>query len=247
MPYTHPYNCNCSSCRPTCHDCLPYIPDCITPNPCIPCDVIVDFKCVIYNTGSSDVSGLDGLNLGNGSSLKLFAETVDEKLKQLNVIDFTLANLRENYVINTLKQFAEAVDTEVDSLQDQIDAITGLSNVPLIANDSSSINFTTSGTLNHTVTAVVKISAASNNLAAILSDGIFVAPQTLSIDFDAKTISISNGNTINLSSIIATPTGYLGNVSSDPSTAINGNYWYNTGTGLVRIKVNNVVKTIVTA
>lgn len=233
---------NCAPCATTYT-----IPDCVVPNPCTPCNVIVDFKCVFYNLEGSDASSLDGLNLANGSSLKLFAETVDEKIKQLNVINFTLTNLRQDYVINTLQQFAEASDTQFGILQDEIDDITGLSNVPLVANDSSSINFTTSGTLDHTLTGSVKISASANNLAAILSDGIYVAPQTLSVDFTAKTITISNGNTIDLSSIIATPTGFLGNVASDPSTAINGNYWWNTGTNLLRIKVNNVIKTIATS
>ena len=228
--------------------CIPcsQTPDCGESNPCIPCDVTLDFKCIFYNTLGTDVTTLDGLGLANGSSLKLFAETVDEKIKQLNVINFSLTNLRQSHVINTLQQFAESVDSELGSLKTTVDGITGLSNVGLTANDSSSIDFTTSGTLDHTLTAAVKISAAAHNLVSIVSDGIFAAPQTLSVNYDAKTISISDGNSIDISSLMAVPSGYLGNVTSTPSNAINGNYWYNTATGKLMIKVNSIVKEIVT-
>ena len=220
--------------------------NCGTPDPCIPCEITLDFKCIFYNTLGTDVTCLDGLNLANGSSLKLFAETVDEKIKQLNVINFSLTNLRQDYVINTLQQFSEAVDTQLGILETTVNGITGLSNLALTANDSSSINFTTSGTLNHTLTGSVIISAAAHNQASIVSDGVFVSPQTLSVNYDAKTISISDGNSIDISSLMASPSGYLGNVTSTPSYAINGNYWYNTSTGKLMIKVNNIVKEIVT-
>lgn len=56
---------------------------------------------------------------------------------------------------------------------------------PLLSVDSSSIDFTTSGTSNHTITGVVKISAQPGNRVSIAGDGLFVPPLTCS-DFVAN-------------------------------------------------------------
>lgn len=46
----------------------------------------------------------------------------------------------------------------------------------------------------------------------------------------------------------STATGWLGNLSSDPGAAVDGDYWYNTSEGEIKMKVNSgVVKTILTA
>lgn len=47
----------------------------------------------------------------------------------------------------------------------------------LTYNDSSTIDFTASGALNHTVTAAVKVSANAGNKIQIVGDGLFVADQ----------------------------------------------------------------------
>jgi len=54
----------------------------------------------------------------------------------------------------------------------------GLSESPIIVNDSSSIDFTTSGVSNHTLTGVVKISGNAGNQLSILSNGLFVPQVT---------------------------------------------------------------------
>lgn len=41
-----------------------------------------------------------------------------------------------------------------------------------------------------------------------------------------------------------TPTGWLGNLSSDPGAAVNGNYWWRTSDNSLRMKVNGIVITI---
>ena len=94
-------------------------------DPCEPCTVIVtsgcpiqlDFSCIFYHKSNNQPTNLIGLGLTNGATLQLFAETVDEKIKQLNVIDTDLPCLREGHVINTLQQFLTAVDTELCELQ----------------------------------------------------------------------------------------------------------------------------------
>lgn len=48
----------------------------------------------------------------------------------------------------------------------------------LTANDSSTIDFTTSGTSNHTLTAAVKISTTAGNKVQVVGDGLLVADMT---------------------------------------------------------------------
>jgi hypothetical protein len=40
--------------------------------------------------------------------------------------------------------------------------------------------------------------------------------------------------------------GYLGNVASDPTSPLDGQYWFNATSGELKIKVNGVIKTIQT-
>lgn len=50
----------------------------------------------------------------------------------------------------------------------------GMVNTPLNANDSSTVNFSTSGADNHTITAAVKVSATQCNMLEVMADGLFV-------------------------------------------------------------------------
>lgn len=100
--------CGCSPCL--CDPCAPSV--CTTG-----CPIQLDFSCVIYHKNNNEVSELDGLNLSNGATLELVVETLDEKIKQVNVLDVSLTYLRSKYVINTLKQFEAAVDTELPLLK----------------------------------------------------------------------------------------------------------------------------------
>lgn len=77
------------------------------------CPIQLDFSCVIYHKANNEVTELDGLGLPNGSTLELVIETIDEKIKQLGILNFTLPCLRARYVINTMQQFAQAVDTDL--------------------------------------------------------------------------------------------------------------------------------------
>lgn len=105
--------CNrCGSCSPC---------SCYPTNPCYTvvtsgCPVQLDFACIIYHKTNSEISELDGLNLSNGSTLELVIETIDEKVKQLNVLDFVLPILRATYVVNTMQQFCTSVDTQLGIL-----------------------------------------------------------------------------------------------------------------------------------
>ena len=72
----------------------------------------------------------------------------------------------------------------------------------LTANDSSSIDFTTSGTSNHTLTGVVKVSGNAGNQLSIVSNGLFVPTPTIPSETpltanDSSTIDFSTSGTAN--------------------------------------------------
>lgn len=107
--------CTCSNCYNPCQRCTCYVTS--------GCPVQLDFECIIYHKNNSDITELDGLNLSNGATLELVIESIDEKIKQLKVLDFNLPCLRASYVINTMQQFTEAVDTELCSIKQRLDAL----------------------------------------------------------------------------------------------------------------------------
>lgn len=207
------------------------------------CPIQLDFSCVIYHKDNNEVTELDGLALTNGATLELVIETIDEKIKQLNVPDWDLAFLDGIYTINNLTQFGEAVNVQFEQVDTDITALTALVNLPITPVDSESINLTTSGVNNHTIEADLIVSPTSDNQLSVLPDGAYVAPQTLSINYSTKDLSISDGNTVNLAGMF---TNYLGEVASDPSSPANGQYWWRTDTLALRIRVNSTTVTITT-
>lgn len=50
-----------------------------------------------------------------------------------------------------------------------------------------------------------------------------------------------------LASITLPVSGFLGNVATDPLISLDGQYWFNITTGQLKIKVNGLVKQILTA
>jgi len=104
---------------------------CNTPNNCNPCNpcntpgptFLIDSSQVIYHKNNNSTSLLTCLGLSNGATLQLILETIDTKICQLAVTDWTLTFIRESHVVNTLNQFGVAVDELLSGLQDQIDTI----------------------------------------------------------------------------------------------------------------------------
>lgn len=209
------------------------------------CPILLDSTCVIYHKNMNTASGLINLNLPNGSTLELILNTIDAQLGAVNVTAWSLPFLRTIYTIGTLQQFGQAVDTQLGLINTAITTLETEVAVPIVANDSSTIDFTQSGTLGHTFTAAAKISATANNLLQIESDGLYSVPQILSIDPVAKTLSISSGNEVDFSALICGASGFLGNFTADP-TSTDGQYWYRTDLGLtgLKIRLNGVTRTI---
>lgn len=223
----------------SCNSCYPCDPCTVTSD----CPIQLDTSCVIYHKNNASISGLTSLGLTNGSPLELILDQIDDKLAGFGFSAFSLPVLRTDSVVNTLQQFSEAVDTEIGLLKSLV--VTNTTPVPLVANDSNTIDFTSSGVIGHSLTATVKVSATSANRLATNVDGLYVGPQTLSANYVNKEISISGGNSISLASMSSGVSGYLGNLPSDP-LAVDGQYFFNTTSNQLKIKVNGVFRVIST-
>lgn len=230
---------NCGCVQQTLSPCAP----CSNPGPC---PILLDTQCIIYHKDNNTLSGLVALGLNNGSTLQLILDTIDVKLRAIDVNNWTLPCLRTIGPITTLQAFGQLVDTRLCEIQTEIDDLVSEAAVPLVANDSNSIDFSTSGTLDHTLTGNVKISATAGNQTSILADGLVTTPQTLSVNPTTKELTISDGNTVSFAALVCGVGGYLGNFTADP-TAADGQYWYRTDLSAnlgLRIKLNGIVKTI---
>src|SRR5688572_9641278 len=135
------------------------------------CPIQLDWDCVIYHKDNNEVTNLTNLGLTNGATLNQFGEAVDTYIGLLKVEDFTLPCLRDTYTINSLQQFAEAVDTVLCELQTDIDDVAGSVATPITPVDTQSINLTVSGTLNHTLQADAIISPNAGNRLTIQANG----------------------------------------------------------------------------
>lgn len=235
-------NCGCGPRRPSfpAEPCFPSFPNCNTSG----CPILLDTACSIYHKNMNIISGLVNLNLPNGSTLELILNTIDSQLGNLNVNSWSLPFLREvPYTITTLAQFGAAVDTQFSLIADDISALQADVNVPNTATDTTTIDFTLTGTLSRNISGDVKVSATAGNLLTIQSDGLFSQSQDLSIDYTNKTLTITEGNTVDFSSIVNGNAGFLGNFTSDP-TATDGQYWFRTDTTQLKMKLNGTVKII---
>lgn len=214
------------------------------------CPLQLDWDCSIYHKDNNEVTNLTCLGLSNGATLNQFAEAVDTYICQIKAADYTLPCLRETYTINNLEEFAEAVDTRLCEIAGDITDIEESVATPITVVDTQSVNLTSSGTLSHTIQADVKISANSGNRLSIQSDGLYSSPQILSVNYSTKELTIVGGNTVSLAALFTPVSGFLGNVTADPSSPLDGQYWFRTdlsaASGL-RIQLDGNVRTITTS
>ena len=69
--------------------------------------------------------------------------------------------------------------------------------LPLVANDSTTVDFTTSGASDHTVTADVKVSATAGNALVVNADGLYVENDTPLTANDSATIDFTTSGADN--------------------------------------------------
>ena len=228
-----------------------YIRSCDVPCNDSGCPIQLDSNCVIYHKGNNIISGLINLGLTNGATAQLIFDAIDAQLGNIQAQNYSLPCLRGtySYVINNLSQFATAVDTTLCVLNGLVQTALASSTTPITPVNSNSITLTASGTLNHTLRADLNISAASGNQVLVLGDGAFVPAQTLALDYGTNVLSISDGNSVDFTPLLCNPSGWLGNVTADPSVSIDGNYWFRTDLSAangLRMKLNGNVRTIPT-
>lgn len=217
----------------------------IHPGPgCGPNPFLVDADNVIYHLANNQLSHLTNMNLPNGSPASLIFDTIDGFLGPLLVANWIIPNTRAafpfvNFV--NVQQFGQAVDAQIGTINGNIATLSGSTLVPITATNTSTLAWTLTGTLNHNLSANVLVSAASGNTLSINDDGLFAAPQMLTINYLTNQIGISGGNTVQLPNA---PSGWLGNVSADPGSAVDGNYWYNTSSTQLKIKANGAIHVV---
>lgn len=87
-----------------------------------------------------------------------------------------------------------AIQTILCDHEDRITALEVDGSLALTANDSATIDFTTSGTLNHTLTGSVKLSAVANNALTAQVDGIHVLSPVITAN-DSDSINFTASGT----------------------------------------------------
>lgn len=108
----------------------------------------------------------------------------------------TLTGLSSTENIGTLLL---AVQTLICSLNTRVTALEISGGLDLTAADSQTIDFTTSGTLNHTLTGSVKRSATANNAITEQADGLHVlSPVITPIDTNEINLTVSGTHSHNL-------------------------------------------------
>jgi hypothetical protein len=238
-------NCGCNSTTT-----FPVVSICDPCNSNTGCPIQLDWDCSIYHKDNNEVTNLTNLGLANGATLNQFAEAVDTYIGEIKAQDYNLPCLSATYTINSLQEFAEAVDTVLCELTDDITTVSGSVATPITPVDTQSINLTVSGTLNHTLQADAIISPNSGNRLSIQSNGLFASPQILSVNYSTKELTIVGGNTVSLTALFTPVSGFLGNVTADPSSPLDGQYWFRTdlsaASGL-RIQLDGNVRTITTS
>lgn len=205
----------------------------------------LDSADVIYHLfPTNQITKLVNLGLPNGTPAQTIFDTIDAQLGNINPANWVIPNLRTYFPdvnFTNLKAFGQAVDAEFGIINASIAAITGAT-VALSSTNTETINFFLSGVLNKNISASVNISGTSGNTLVVEPDGLFAVPQELSVDYTHNQLTITNGNTVQLPNA---PAGYLGNLSADPSgTLLDGSYWYNTTTSLLKMRLNGATRVI---
>lgn len=238
-------SCGCNN-TPT----FPVVSICDPCNTNTGCPIQLDWECVIYHKDNNEISNLTNLGLTNGATLEQFGEAVDTYIGQIKADDFNLPCLRADYTINSILQFAEAVDTEICEIKAEIGVVSGQVNTPITVVDTQSVNLTASGTLNHTIQADVIVSPNSGNRLSIQGNGLYSSPMVLTVDYGAKTIGLVGSNSVSVAALFTPVSGFLGNVTVDPTDPLDGQYWYRTDIGLatgLKIRLNGTTRTITTS
>lgn len=198
---------------------------------------------------SLELGNLNSKTISNEACCTENREAIAQTTLEVNAIKFpkiqdtSIAGFTVNSTINVVLQ----------KLSNQIATLNGAQVVspPITANETSSIKINKSGTLGHTISAIVKRSNAINNQLMLNSDGLYVAPytapnQTQTLYGEGNIVKLTSGgqytvpipslvlngtnltiagstSTVNLGSILSTsPFTLSSNNTSSITTTISG-------------------------
>lgn len=112
-----------------------------------------------------------------------------------------------------------AIQTVICDHEDRIVALEGgVGGASLVANDSNTIDFTTSGTLDHTITADVKLSVTANNALTANGTGLHVlSPVITPVDTDEINLTVSgtHNHTVQANLNISATSGNIITIEAD--------------------------------
>jgi len=158
------------------------------------------------------------------TNIKSFAESLDVETNSLrtaiNTNNTSIATLNTNYTnLSTLVggikypnitdssgvgfTVNDSINTVLQRIVNKFSTINGgsVTSPSITATDSNTVRWSNGGTLNHNLSANVKVSSQLNNKLQVLADGLYVNPpvngnQTLSLS--SNQLTISGGNTVTL-------------------------------------------------
>jgi hypothetical protein len=204
----------------------------------------LDSAQVIYHLGNNQLSNLNNLGFPNGTPLQTILDKIDYFIGFLNITQWTIPNIKTYFPgvnFQNLQQFGQAVDAELGVINSNLATLSGATSTPLTSTNTESITFVLTGVQNKNISGFVNISSSSGNTLILNPDGLFATPQQLNVDYNANTISITDGNTVALPN---NPQGFLGNLSSDPSSPQDGQYWFNTSSSQLKIRLDGAVRIV---
>lgn len=167
--------CNCQqSVQPFCDQC--------TENDCG--DGKIDLACTIYHLNNPQKpTKLNCLGLPNLVSGETIFEQIDKLIcNNLNIpissvdtpsIHWTLSG-PANHKLQTDVKISEDLGNTLEIRPDGLFAMVSGSDILLVATDSNTIDFTTTGDEDHNLTASVKISSSAGNALSASGDGLYV-------------------------------------------------------------------------
>jgi hypothetical protein len=204
----------------------------------------LDSAQVIYHLANNQLSNLNNLGFPNGTPLQPILDKIDYFIGFLNITQWNIPNLKTYFPFvnfQNLQQFGQAVDAELGIINANLTALSGATSTPLSSTNTDSFTFVLTGVQNKNISGFVNISSASGQTLILNSDGLYAAPQQLNVDYNTNVISISDGNSVALPN---NPQGYLGNLSADPGSPQDGQYWYNTTSSQLKMRLDGATRII---
>jgi hypothetical protein len=172
---------------------------------------------------SLELGNLNSITAANTACCTENREAVASMSLDVNAIKFpkiqdsSIAGFTINSTINVVLQ----------KLSNQIATLNGAAVVspPITANETSSIKINKSGTLGHTISAIVKRSGAIGNQLQLNADGLYVPPynaanQTQTLGGNGNTVTLTSGGSYTVPIPSLTLTGTTIGIAGSPATLI---------------------------